>query len=365
MSKKGSFAVAIDVSPLKNANRFRGVGFYTKNLTESLKKVIKENKKYSNFEIKLIEKPFSNSAIQQFSLVHYPYFDIFFSTLPKGKKRPTVVTVHDLTPLGFPDHYPPGIRGKINWARQKNRLQKVEAIITDSQNSKEDIVRLVGYLPEKIFVIYLGVGKSFKKIKNKKIKLEIKQKYCLPEKFVFYVGDVNWNKNIPGLVRACQKIKVPLVIAGKQAVSQNYDQAHPENQDLVWLQKEAQKDPKIHLLGFVEDKDLPVLYNLSSVYCQPSFYEGFGMPLVEAMACGTPIISSNQGSLPEIGEGAVLYCDSHKRTSLARAIEAVMGDEDLAQKLSKKGLVQVKKFSWEKCAKRTLAVYRQVINANS
>jgi glycosyltransferase involved in cell wall biosynthesis len=356
-NKKKKYSIAIDVSPLKDANRFRGVGFYTKNLVDSLQELVKKNKRYSQFKITLTDEQFNNSAIQQSSLVHYPYFDIFFPTLPK-KIKLTVVTVHDLTPLVFPDHYPSGIRGKINWAKQKKRLQAADAIITDSQNSKEDIVRLVGYLPEKIFVIFLGVGKSFKRITNKKTKLAVKKKYCLPEKFIFYVGDVNWNKNIPGLVKACQKINTPLVIAGKQAVSQNYDRGHLENQDLVWLQKEAQKDPNIHLLGFVADEDLPVLYNLAAIYCQPSFYEGFGMTLVEAMACGTPTVSAKTGSLPEIGQDAVLYFDPHRPGSLVRALEAVWEDQDLASKLSKRGLAQAKKFSWRKCAQKTLDVYQ-------
>ncbi len=354
--------VAIDISPLKNSHRFRGIGFYTKNLTEGLLATIKEDRKYADFKIKMIDEPFDHSNNQSPSLVHYPQFDIFFPTLPR-KTRPTIVTVHDLTPLVFPSHYPSGVRGRINWLGQKKKLQKVEAIITDSQNSKKDIARLVNYKPEKIFVVYLGVGESFKKIKNEKIKEVIRQKYCLPRKFVFYVGDVNWNKNIPNLVKACQQVNLPLVIAGKQAISQNYDRNHPENQDLVWLQKMAKNEAEIHLLGYVPDEDLPILYNLASIYCQPSFYEGFGLPLVEAMACGTPVVSANTGSLPEVGEEAVLYFNPYQKNSLFRAIETVIGDKELANKLSARGLLQARKFSWKKCAKETLGVYQNVLSS--
>ena len=364
----GKIKVGIDISPLKNANRFRGVGFYTKNLVESLQSLIKENKKYSNWQINLVEN--WKLEIGNFDLVHYPYFDIFFPTLPKKENMPTVVTVHDLTPLVFPEHYPAGIRGKINWLRQKRNLKKTEAIITDSQKSKQDIVKIVGYPENKVHVVYLAPSFDPKKFKIENLKLKAKQKYHLPDNFVLYVGDVNWNKNVPGLVKACRKIGIPLVIAGKQAVSKDYDQAHPENQDLVWLQKQYQalstkhqeKEKKLFLLGFVPEEDLAVLYNLATLYCQPSFYEGFGMPVVEAMACGCPVVCSNQGSLSEIGGEAVAYFDPYKKGNLEKVLKKVWEDKNLRKELAQKGLAQAKKFSWLKCAQETLNVYQGIIN---
>jgi len=355
--------IGIDISPLKNANRFRGVGFYTKNLVEALQKLIKEDKKYSSFQIELIEQQYSNSniTIQQFSLIHYPYFNPFFSTLPKYEKVPVVVTVHDLTPLKFSKHYPPGIKGKLRWFGQKNRLRKVRAIITDSQNSKKDIIKIVGYPENQIHVVYLAPDSNFKVIKSTTILCSIVVKYELPKKFVLYVGDVNWNKNVPGLVKACGKIGIPLVIVGKQAVSKDFDQNHPENQDLVWLQKEAQNNPHIHLLGFVDDKDLPVIYNLATVYCQPSFHEGFGLPVLEAAQCGCPVVCSNQGSLPEVGEEVVAYFNPWQERDLEKTLKKVWGSEALRKKLSQKGLAQAKKFSWQKTAKNTVKVYQAVL----
>ena len=171
----GKIKVGIDISPLKNANRFRGVGFYTKNLVESLQSLIKEDKKYSNWQINLVKN--WKLEIGNFDLVHYPYFDIFFSTLPKKKNIPTVVTVHDLIPLVFPAHYPAGVRGKINWLRQKARLKKTEAIITDSQKSKQDIIKIVGYPENRVHVVYLAPSFNPKKFKIENLKLKIKQKY--------------------------------------------------------------------------------------------------------------------------------------------------------------------------------------------
>lgn len=362
--------VGIDISPLKNANRFRGVGFYTKNLVEFLQKETKNNKKYSSLKIKIISEQCSNEAMEQFSLIHYPYFDIFFPTLPKNKNIPTVVTVHDLTPLVFPAHYPAGVRGKINWLRQKRNLKKTEAIITDSQKSKQDIVKIVGYPENRVHVVYLAPSFDPKKFKIENLKLKIKQKYHLPDNFVLYVGDVNWNKNVPGLVKACRKTGIPLAIAGKQAVSKDYDQTHPENQDLVWLQKQYQvlstkyqeKEKKLFLLGFVPEEDLAALYNLATVYCQPSFYEGFGMPVVEAMACGCPVVCSNQGSLAEIGGEAAAYFDPYKKGDLEKILKKAWEDKNLRKELSQKGLAQAKKFSWPKCAQETLSVYQNLIS---
>jgi len=353
--------IGIDISPLKNANRFRGVGFYTKNLVDALQRLVEEDKKYSNFEIKLINEQYSNLTIQQFSLIHYPYFDPFFLTLPKRGNVPIVVTVHDLTPLKFPEHYPSGIKGRLRWFTQKNRLKKVDTIITDSQNSKKDIIEIIGYPKNQIHVVYLAPAPNFKKLKIENLKLEIKKKYRLPDTFVLYVGDVNWNKNMPGLVKACEKIGIPLVIVGKQAVSKDYDRTHIENRDLVWLQKKAKTSKSLLLLGFVSTKDLVAIYNLATVYCQPSFYEGFGLPVLEAVACGCPVVSSNRGSLPEICGKAALMFNPQRKGKISDALQKIIENKKLAVDLSKRGLIQAKKFSWRKTAQETLNIYKKVL----
>ena len=355
--------IAIDVSPLKDANRFRGVGSYTKNLVDALQRLVEEDKKYSNWQISLIEncKPASPAGglkIENFSVVHYPYFNPFFLTLPKRGNVPIVVTVHDLMPLKFPEHCPPGIKGKLRWFAQKNRLKKIDAIITDSQNSKKDIVEIIDYPENQIHVIHLAPALNFEVIKSSSILQSIEVKYGLPKEFVLYVGDVNWNKNVPGLVKACEKIDIPLVIVGKQAVSKDYNMAHIENRDLVWLQnKYKRRKKKLFLLGFVPTKDLVAIYNLATVYCQPSFYEGFGLPVLEAMACGCPVVSSNRGSLPEICGKAALMFNPQRKGKIGDALQKIIENKKLAVDLSKRGLIQAKKFSWRKTAQETLNIY--------
>ncbi|MBU1129884.1 glycosyltransferase, partial [Patescibacteria group bacterium] len=226
------FKIAIDISPTQNQNSKRGIGFYTKNLVKYLQKELKTNPEYKNWILNLIAK---RSEITQrgknFDLIHYPFFDPFQLTLPQ-KTIPTIVTVHDLIPHQFKKHYPVGIKGEIKWLIQKNRLKKVDYIITDSHSSKYAIHKITKYPTDQIYPVYLGADPIFKPTNNTKELEKIRKKYKLPKKFALYVGDINWNKNIPNLVRACLSLKYPLVIVGSAATRKNVIN-HPWNQDLL------------------------------------------------------------------------------------------------------------------------------------
>lgn len=343
--------VAFDVSPLKSAHQFRGVGSYTKNLLDALVKL-----KIPNFSLELIK---DGKIPSDSDVVHYPYFDLFFLTLPFLKNKPTVVTIHDVIPLIFPKNFPAGLRGKMKFLLQKKSLVSCSAVITDSEVSKIDVVRYLDFPKEKIFVVHLAPGGEFKRLKLSKSD-GIRKKYQLPDKFVLYVGDINWNKNIPGLVKACESIKTSLVIVGKQARENINNSSHPENQDLVWLQDYCKLHTSVILTGFVFGEELATIYNLATVYCQPSFYEGFGLPVLEAMACGCPVVTARAGSLSEISGEAALQVDPHDINSIANAVKRVISDKTLREKLMKKGLTWVKKFSWQKTALATYRVYDQI-----
>jgi len=345
--------VAIDVSPLKSGHQFRGIGSYTRNLVQALREL-----PVADFQVELIaDKKIPREA----DLIHYPYFDFYFASLPLIKRRKTVVTIHDTIPLVFPKHYPPGIRGKLNFQRQKLALRTTRAVICDSKNSKKDIFNYLKYPKEKIFVVYLAASKKFKPITDRRLLMAVKRKYRLPNRFILYVGDVNYNKNILGLVKACKKIKVPLVIVGKQAVSKDFDRFHIENQPLSQLIKLYGKDHEVLRLGFVPDEDLAAVYNLATVYCQPSFYEGFGLPVLEAMACGTPVVASRKSSLPEIAGQAAVMVDPYDLNDLANGLTVAIEDENLREDLIRRGLKQAQKFSWEKTAYETYQVYQKVV----
>lgn len=343
--------VAIDINPLSTASKFRGVGAYTRKLVEALK--YQEGLKILTFEGKEVPA--------EADLVHYPYFSPFFLTLPFFPAKKHVVTIHDLIPLVFPEAYPPGLKGNLKFFIQKLLLKKAEMIITDSESSSADIVKFIRYPKEKIAVIYLSADSKLKKISDKKILNSIRKKFNLPNEFVLYIGDVNYNKNLPALVRACRLIKIPLVIVGKQAVSTDFNPSHIENRSLVELTSlvEGQKD--VIRTGFVTEEEKSGLYSLATVYCQPSLYEGFGFPLLEAMTCGCPVVASRTSSLPEIGGKAVYYVDPYNIDDISRGIKTVFEDDALRAKMIKDGLAQAKKFSWEKTARETIKIYEKVL----
>ncbi len=317
--------------------------------------------------------------MSEFDIVHYQYFFPHLLTLPSSKvANKVVVTIQDLINLIYPKNYPPGIQGKINFFKQKQRLKNTDAIITISETSKKDIVRFLGVDSKRIHVVYLAPKKIFKKIRTEEIR-KVRRKYKLPEKFALYVGDINYNKNIPGLIRACKIAKVPLVIVGKQALDiENqgielpsvegprdwirflFNIPHPELAHYKELLEEFSNNNNIYRLGFVSDSDLVAIYNLATVYCQPSFYEGFGFPVLEAMACGTPVIASKTQALVEIAGDAALYVDPKNPKDMASGISKVIRDIKLQKILVKKGKEKVREYSWEKTGKEMIEVYKKV-----
>ncbi|MGB9911221.1 MAG: glycosyltransferase family 4 protein [Microgenomates group bacterium] len=348
--------VVIDLTPLYSAHQFRGIGFYTKRLIEALKKIAPK---------KGIELEFLKSADKlvfvEADIIHYPYFSPFFLTLPTKKLTKSIVTIHDLIPVKFMENFTPGVKGRIRWEVQKWRLKKIDGVITDSYYWQEEIPKLTGYPKEKIYVVPLAAGEEFKLVKGKSEKLKIKQKYQLPDKFILYVGDVNWNKNVIGLIKAFKIFNSQFSIYNLVLVGKAFeDKELKETKEIIQLIKELNLINKIKILGYVPTEDLVVIYNLASVYCQPSFSEGFGLPVLEAMACGCPVISANTSSLPEIcGKSAILF-DPYNIKNITQALVRIIKDEKKRNNLIKNGLEWVKNFSWEKTALKTVEVYEKV-----
>jgi len=351
--------IGIDISPLTTGNylshRVRGTGYYLTNLLENLEKYFPKND-YLKFS--------RNEDTPKADVVHIPYFEPFFNTLPFSTNNKTIVTVHDLIPFVFPKSFPAGIKGNLRWKIQKNLLKRSGAIITDSESSKADIMKFTGIPSEKINVVYLAAAPVYKKLEKSGWEVILRKKYNLPEKFVIYVGDATWNKNLPNLIRGAVLSKMPLVVVGKTFKEKNYDKKNAWTADLSTAQDLAENNPDLVLpLGFVPDEDLVGLYNLAKLLLMPSRYEGFGLPLIEAMSCGCPVVTSKRGSIEEVVGDAGLYVNSEDVESIKDGILKVFEDEDLAQKLSKSGLNRVKNFSWEKTAKKTVEIYEKIANS--
>jgi len=344
--------VAIDSGPLTSGHSIRGVGFYTRQLGGALKKE-------KSVEVDVVD--FAKADLSHYDIVHYPAFHPYFLTLPFSLQAKTVVTIHDLIPLIYPKQYPAGLRGKLKFLIQKLLVSRVDAVITVSETSKKDIVRLLGIPPEKVDVTYEAAGEIFQPIKDEKALTKIKNKYDLPSKFILYVGDVNYNKNVAGLADACKLLGVPLVIVGKQAKIEGFDRSHPENRAFVKLLEKYGNDPEIIRVGFVPDEDLVAIFNLASVYCQPSFYEGFGLPVLQAMACGIPVVCAKTQALVEIAKAASLFADPKDPKDISEKIKQVLTDNELRSQLVETGKLLVKNYSWEKTAKATVDVYRKVM----
>lgn len=350
--------IAFDISPLESGHKIRGIGFYTRNLALELKKLIKKTGWLFN-EVNLNT---GNKQSAIYDLIHYPYFDLFFISLPLFKATKLVITIHDIIPLLYPKNYPPGIKGKIKFQIQKFLLKKIDAVITDTKTSKEDIVKYLEYPEAKIYPIYLGIDKRFVKIPNPKRYNQLRKRYNLPKKFVLYVGDVNLNKNLVRLANACKLIGSTLVIVGKQATIKDFDKEHPEMKMWTEFLNKYESDPDIKRLGYVNDEELVELYNCASVYCQPSLYEGFGLPVLEAMSCGCPVVCAKTPALGEIAGDAALFANPYSSRDIASKLSNILKESKIKNALITKGYKNIQRFSWEKCAQETLDVYKKVLN---
>lgn len=346
--------IAIDISPLSTGHKLRGTGFYINHLKSALIKYFPEHE-YTFFTNK-------KQIPENVDVVHYPYFEPFIITLPFSKKHKTVVTVLDLIPILLPKHFPRGIKGNIKWQVQKFLLTRVNAIVTCSESSKTDIIKLIHYPKNRIKVAYLAPGEEFIRIKiSLQDKKRLQEKYRLPEKFILYVGDATWNKNIPRFIEAVKLTKLPLVLVGKALSITDIDKSNGWNSDLMRVQELTADDKNITKLGFVSTDELVLLYNMATVFVFPSIYEGFGLPVIEAMSCGTPVVTTMESSLPEVGGKAVCYVDGYNTAAIANGIKEVFENEKLRNQLSEAGLSRSKEFSWMKTAAETIAVYKSVL----
>jgi glycosyltransferase involved in cell wall biosynthesis len=284
-------------------------------------------------------------------LFHAPGF-----VLPLFNSLPGVVTVHDLAYLLYPAHFPTKRRHYFQWLVPPS-LRRARRIITVSENSKRDLCRLLAVPEEKVRVIYNGVEPQFRVATQPALVERVRAKYELPPKIVLSVGVLEPRKNLERLVQAFallrqRGIEHRLVLVG--AAGWGYE-------NLLRLPRELGLDDAVRFLGFVSQADLPLLYNAADLFVYPSLYEGFGLPALEAMACGTPVVVSHVSSLPEVVGDAGVLVDPHSVEGIAEAIYRCLRSDGLREELREAGLKQAARFSWHEAARQTLQVYREVL----
>lgn len=350
--------IAIDKTPLQTGHSVRGVGQYTKLLIESLQKY--ETQHSFSFFVRGEKVP------KNADIVHYPYFEPFFLTLPLIKALPTVVTVHDLIPLEYPENFPKGIKGFVKWQIQKWSIQGVRLIITDSYASKQSILRLIKIPEKNIHVVPLAASPSFTHVGDMKLLMRVKKKFSLPDQFFLYVGDVNWNKNILGLVSAFIRLRAhqaltngktaKLVLVGKAF----HESSLPELRKLQSAIAQNNLENTVVMLGYVSDSELSAVYRLSTASVQPSFAEGFGFPVLEAMACGAPVVCAKGSSLDEIA-GPSIRVHPSDTDDIARGMKEALELTNAQRKhLVDKQLAWQATYSWRRVGRETVKAYEAV-----
>jgi glycosyltransferase involved in cell wall biosynthesis len=270
--------------------------------------------------------------------------------LPIVHPRRSVVTVHDLGYLHYPQAHRFLDRLYLDLSTRYN-ARAAAHLIADSSATKRDLVERYGTEPDKITVVYPGYDKTtFQPSRGEEAIKAVKAKYDIVGDYILFVGTLQPRKNLTRLIEAYWKLETgswKLVIVGKKGWLY---------QEIFRLVEELGLEEKVVFTDYVPEGDLPALLSGARLFVFPSLYEGFGLPILEAMACGTPVVCSNAASLPEGVGDAALLVDPLDVEGLAVAMERVLGDEELQARLIECGFEQVKKFSWERCARETLDV---------
>ena len=276
--------------------------------------------------------------------------------IPLGLRKAgikSIVTIHDLIFMRYPLFYP-WIDRHIYAYKFKKSCQEANKIIAISEMTKRDIISYFHIPEEKIKVIYQGCDKSFTQAVSADKKAEVRRKYNFPEQYILYVGSIESRKNLLLVVKALGllKEKVHLVAIGKQTPYTEVVKKHIE---------ELHLEEQVSILSNIPFDELPAIYQMASLFTYPSFFEGFGIPIIEALHSGVPVIAATGSCLEEAGGPYSIYVDPNNEMEMSEAISKVLSDKDLADKMIKQGKEYVNQFN-EKIAKDIIDLYNQVIN---
>lgn len=346
--------VFFPLGPNAKKQAHRGVGRYWQYLTEA----------FREYNLAKIVTHSRNAEI-----VHYTYFDLFFPTLKTnfgwgGQKPAIVVTIHDVIPLVLAKMYPVGLRGKLALRKQKRALKKVDLILTDSESSQADISQYLSLPIKKIKVVPLAANPNLAPASELMIK-QVKNQYNLKKPYILYVGDINVNKNLPALIGSLRYLpdQIDLVCVGKNFHPQNIPEWQAIQEQIVVNQLEFRVRFLDNILGDKADETLAALYSGAICYVQPSLYEGFGLPVLEAMSCGVPVVCTANSSLLEVAGGQAVLAPHEDALGLAEGVKEVLSwTSEHRQKKILAGLKYAKTFSWRKVAVETCYWYNRLLN---
>lgn len=303
------------------------------------------------------KKLWTQIGLPFYLFTHFPRPDIFFTPThyaPRFSPVPTVISVMDVSYLHFPELFAKrDLYQLTSWT--KYSVAHAKRVLTISNASRNDIIQGYQKDPKKVVVTYPGIKSESKDMNKELSKKELQEKFGIDKEYILFVGTLQPRKNISRLVEAFSHLKkssTQLVLVGKKG----------------WLYEEILTAPqkfgvkeKVLFLEFVDNNDLPSLYTHALIFVLPSLYEGFGLPVIEAMKYGTPVITSNVSSLPEAGGDASLYINPESVEDITKAMQQLLDNSKLRAEMVKKGYEQVKKFSWEKTAKETLDILQSLV----
>jgi len=382
--------IGFDLRPTQLSSQVMGIGTYIKNLIGTISHLDHKNKyvflrvkdrpppilrlppkfKYEFVDIPSMFEDHLNVLRDKVALhkivydhnldvVHFPSpFELKIHFDLKQYNPRSILTVHDLTPLFFGDLL---FKGRYKLLKHlysylAGSIHRAGHIIAVSGNTRDDLLEKMNIPEEKISVIYEAAEKVYRPINDKDVLSDIRRKYNLPENFILYVGGFSPHKNLEALLHVIVLLKLEyhldmaLVVAGKK--DEVYYPALKLQTENLGISN------RVIFTDYVPSEDLAAFYSMASVFALPSLYEGFGLPLVEAMSCGAPCAASDTSSLPEIARDAAVFFNPKIVVEMAEIIHQVLASEEIEKKKKKKGLRRAMDFSWDKCARETMEIYQ-------
>jgi glycosyltransferase involved in cell wall biosynthesis len=287
-------------------------------------------------------------------LLHSPYW-----TNPLWSPWPTVVTVHDVIQLVLPE-YQMLARQRVYFGLVTRTLRRATAIVTVSACSRQDLIRTVGVPPERVFVVENAIPASLQPVTDRERLAAVRARHGLGERFILYLGANDLRKNLNRLIRAYAALPPALqdthqlVVAGRQ-----WPHDHPLYPDPRLVASELGLQDRVVFTGGVPEEEKAVLLSAATVFAFPSLYEGFGLPVLEAMACGTPVLTANTSSLPEVAGDAALMVDPTSVTEISEGLAALLESPERRKALAERGIERASRYRWSDVAERTIQVYER------